>query len=420
VNCTSRMEAWWVAGVIVATLARVAVADLGTITFAQDMPCIWELDEGQPTSSGHADADLPVEFRVSASCSCGCQDLKYTWNFGDGTSAEGSPVTHTYGAKAGVRNVSVTAECLKDPPHTGKKGCGATAPGGVVVYVISGIQIDWIGQADEPHRLCFNTYPWCEAHALPDGLPEQSSDKIDWHLQVYTKHIKRANQHVTDMTLPNDDWPECNAGWGSGTINASIDGTLVEGQNDELVTGANSWISVDAEVLKFFDGEDDDSQNPSDDPNWYYYYTDALQNGPHFYDPDPPQGFEYGYVDASSLPVFIFICPEANDTHLRVVEDKYMNCFDRVVRHEAWHKSHAEHNYAEHGAMDIPDIDDPDEDGVCSGGCMCWGWEGVYGTDPEDNRTYGVCDDHEWIAREHEPHPDRTSIDWAHPGLQWE
>lgn len=403
---------WWmmVALVIVAQ-ATALCAETGTITISKCI--IREKDEENEITSGFADADLSVYFESEASCSCGCEDLEYEWDFGDDETDTGKDVSHVYGTSgAGDRSITLNVECTK---------CGATASdSSLTVTAISGIEVQYVGEDDDNDRLCFNAVTSVLAIALPAGVSDDAHDLIDWSLQIGSYILDKANNCAPDMSLPEANWPTYNFAWGEITLYVSIDGPHVADQEDELITGAASFITASQTIEKFFDGGDGDSQNPSADPNWYYYYTDALSNGPHTYE----AGVDYGVCHWATQPVHIHVGANGNDTHPRVPAMKYINLFNDIVAHESWHMSHRNHNYGSHGGTGtVPAANDGDQpygDDVCDSGCAAGGWEAAEGTDPTTPTTHGTVNDREWIARSKEPHTDHSNVDWAHPGNQWE
>ena len=379
--------------------------------------------------SGFADSGLGVYFRADATCTCSCTpDLTYTWYFGDTQSATGKNQTHVYSSNhAGNRYPLVIVEC---------NDCEAMVNSltlfPLCVSVIDGIRVDRIGDKTNPGndgRLCFNNERRVKATALPAGV--SGSGQIDWSVQVGTEILDVPNNAGSDLTtsptipeLEDGDWPTSNAApaWGAITLYISIDGPLVSGQEGEMtLTGAVSYVANDKSIKKFYEAEDDDCQNPSSDPNWYYYYTNALGNGPHSYD----SSAGYGGCLWLSQPTYVEIGPLANDVHPRVEDIEYINLFNDVALHEKWHKLHRDHNYDEHGGDGyVPAADESngaDDDDVCSSNCPDngGGWEAIYGTDFDDATTNGTTNDREWIAQQQEPHSDNTNKDWAHPGAQW-
>jgi hypothetical protein len=254
-----------------------AVYAAGTITITKAV--MVEKDApNQEVTSGYAQATLSVDFRGDANCTCCTPALTFTWNFGDGTSANGKNVSHVYGtAGAGNHAPWLSVTCT----------CGASnISGELFVAAIDAIRVDRIGDIENPGnngRLCFNTELRVAGTALPVGV--SGSDKIDWSAQVGTKdHIDQPN--TADGALPNlapADWPTWNGAWGADTLYISIDGPIVAGQENELkLTGAVSYISNNKSIKKFYNATT--SENPTDPPNWFYYYKSNQG------------GTEYGYT----------------------------------------------------------------------------------------------------------------------------
>ena len=158
-------------------------------------------------------------------------------------------------------------------------------------------------------------------------------------------------------------------------------------------------------------------------PNWYYYWTQALNNGPHNYD----ASVDYGVTRNEWGNAVIYIGANAyvtDGTLPRHPGVNYINAFGFIVSHEKWHQSHRTHNLNVHGGWDPSAAEDVDDDAVCdrepgdppghNGG-----WESQYGTDPNDQTTYGETIDREWIAQQQETNPNADSIDWANEGSQY-
>ena len=140
---------WWlVAALVVVAQGTALCGETGTITISKCI--IREKDEENEISFGFARAASAVFFEADASCSCGCEDLEYEWDFGDDTTSEVKNPDHVYGnAKGGDRSITLTVTCEE---------CGATAQDSTLeVVAISGIEVQYIGEEDDNHRLCFNT-----------------------------------------------------------------------------------------------------------------------------------------------------------------------------------------------------------------------------------------------------------------------
>ncbi len=376
-------------------------------------------------ASGYADADLSVDFKGDATCTCTCDDtnITYTWHFGDTTTANGKNASHTYGANgAGNRGPWLHAECT----------CGAIANSNALsVSAIDDIRVDRIGDKANPNengRLCFNRELRIAGIALPAGV--NGSDKIDWHVAVVAVDVDRANTATGVLpNLANNDWPASNAGWGAGTLYISIDGPHVAGQQNELkLTGAASFVSNPESIKKYFDGGDGDNQATNGgDPNWYFYYTQALANGPHTYAAAVNWGVTLWAAPRNPPAVAVQIGANANNQSPRWPAPCIgMNNFANIVQHEHWHRLHREHNYASHGANGLVAApNDPDGDHVCSAGCQAGGWEQANGTNANLAATFGGVVDREWIARQQETNTNHTGSDWAGDdgagggGAQW-
>ena len=384
----------------------------GTITV--DKYWIVDKDQGTPcpTGSGNADTGRAVRFLCEASCNCGQQNISYEWHFGDGVNQTVSTTTvdHTYGGNSGTRTVYAIVKCT----------CGASVQKeNLTVYAISGLSIVTAGSEN---RLCFNTHVGASARALPWNTGSEEPDKlIDWSILVTVPSIEVTNSSTATLTLQAGNWPAANNLWGEGkTLYCTINESTMFGgtQKDELVTGTAGHFSTTRTVEAFYNGNDDAFENPSDDPNWYYYYTNALDNGSHTYDAS--------LVDAgitSWATGAIRIGPTAND-------DSYIKNFANIVQHEQYHHLEVLHNHEYHGDdghvappydEDLDDAGNPKPDSVCSGGCQTGGWEPrtpPQPTDPLKFATYGIWDI-EYKAIGHQTNEEHRDLDWAHGGIRW-
>ncbi|MFB3882905.1 MAG: hypothetical protein ACE149_16695, partial [Armatimonadota bacterium] len=157
-------------------------------------------------------------------------------------------------------------------------------------------------------------------------------------------------------------------------------------------------------------------------PNWYYYWTQALSNGPHNYD----ASVDYGVTKLVGGAAVVYIGANAyvtDGTLPRHAGVNWIDAFGYVVSHEKWHQSHRTHNLSVHGGWNPSAAEDFDADGVCdrepgdppghNGG-----WEAANGTDPADATTNGTTPDREWIAQQHETNPNAGNVDWADEGSQ--
>ena len=243
-------------------VANVGRAETGEITI--DYAKIVEKDSDNLITSGYAQANHQVYFAASATCSCcSTDDLTYTWYFGDDRSANGQTVNHAYYASgAGTRFPTLCVEC---------NNCEALEmSSNMTVYVLTGIDCTRVGENDGNDRLCFNAHVQVEAEALPAGLPSKADELIDWSISIGSKDLCVPNDEDPALTLEPVDWPTYNLYWGSGWLSVTIDNPSIPGQDDELITGAASFLSDSRTVEKFYDATG--TQNPTSDPNWFYYY----------------------------------------------------------------------------------------------------------------------------------------------------
>lgn len=354
-------------------------------------------------TSGHAQANLSVDFVVEwNSDDHAGHGATITWNYGDGTT--GSSSSHTYAsAPAGTCNVSVEIECF----HQGI--LVNDSAGGLTVHVINGIEVTKVGgqAVGVNNRMSFNDACSAEGRVLPVGTP--GSDLIDWFVQVSLKYVVKLNGASPTMTLPDADWPQYNTSWGSGYLFVTIDGEFSNPSFDEdgeLLHGATAFLENTQTVKKFYNATG--TESPGNDPNWYYYYTDALNNGPHQYD----AGVNWGATSLANPPV-VSIGSNANGNSPRWPGATGINNFANIVQHEMWHRSNLQYNWNTHGQAVPPNGVNPDGDDLDAT------WEANIGTDPNKFATFGTLPDHEHGAQTAETNTNHSVEDWAHPGSQW-
>ncbi len=170
-------------------------------------------------------------------------------------------------------------------------------------------------------------------------------------------------------------------------------------------------ITKSVNVIYFFPAQG--RQNPSgSDPNWYYYWTDALgYTGQHVYD-SSLTGVYGDTIVNSATSWKIRIGPASyGATAISPTGNRYINGYKAVVLHEFWHRDHRVYNYRTYGTWgNLPLAVDPDRDDIDNV------WETMIGTNP--NIWNSTEEGAEWTELHgtygHE------SIDWAHSGSQWE
>ena len=155
-------------------------------------------------------------------------------------------------------------------------------------------------------------------------------------------------------------------------------------------------------------------------PNWYYYWTQALNNGPHIYN----ALVNYGRTVQPDAHIEIGANAYTQNGIPRHPNENYIDAFGIIVSHEQWHRSHRLHNINVHGGWNPPANEDIDGDVVCDRepadppGDHTGGWEAANGTDPNNPTTHGI-EDKEWIAQQNETDPNASALDWAFEGSQW-
>lgn len=263
---------------------------------------------------------------------------------------------------------------------------------GVTVNVIFDLEITLIrGVAvGSDNKMSFNNDNSVTAKVLPGSLGTACDGLLDYCVQVGVKFAMKRNQGATVAHLDLDaaDWPTANSAWGWGTVYTTInDG----GEGGELLHGARR-VPIDGKsVQKLFDGNDDKVQNPCADPNWYYYYSDALGNNLHTYKAATNYGKTLCFVTAPLVTTTIG--SNGNDDSPRFQGVTALSTFGNILEHEMFHRQHFFHNHAAHGDCSVlDDPNDPDGDIVCSGG-HAGDYEATYGTNPDNLTTFGETPD---------------------------
>lgn len=162
------------------------------------------------------------------------------------------------------------------------------------------------------------------------------------------------------------------------------------------------------------------TQNPSGAvPNWYFYWTAALGNGPHSY----VAGVDFGLTVPPNADIQIGANAYSAAGIPRHPTESFIDAFGIIVNHERWHRLHRLHNINRHGGWAPPPTEDIDGDQVCDREFLdapghTGGFEAIYGTNPNNPRTNGI-EEREWIAQQNETDPNASALDWARPGSQW-
>jgi hypothetical protein len=185
------------------------------------------------------------------------------------------------------------------------------------------------------------------------------------------------------------------------------------------VDGRPNCPGQDTQIVEIFFGKDDTNNPGGTDPNWYYYWSQALGvTGDHTYN-GALSTSNTTVTSATSWTIEIgsnASWPGGNPP----TGQTYINGFWATNLHEFWHRDHRVHNFSVHGAWSPPAAEDIDGDGICDRepsdpAGHTGGWEGIIGTDPnvtnsteaggnwaESNGVYG-----------------HQSKDWASPGSQF-
>jgi len=175
----------------------------------------------------------------------------------------------------------------------------------------------------------------------------------------------------------------------------------------------------DTQVVEIFFGKDYTNNPGGTNPNWYYYWSQALGvSGDHTYN-GALSTSKTTVTSATTWTIEIgsnASWPGGNPP----TGQTYINGFWATNLHEFWHRDHRVHNFSVHGAWSPPAAEDVDGDGICDRepgdpAGHTGGWEAMIGTDPnvansteagsnwaESNGVYG-----------------HQSKDWASPGSQF-
>ena len=137
--------------VVLACAALLLICRPAYATITITKVAIKDKTNGGEVAEGLADALLSVSFVSAATTDCEDPTLTYTWRFGDGTTATGQNVSHTYGA-GGAGNRKVWVEVIDN--------CGGSVTSvSLTVSAIAAIQVTQIGDIAAPAangRLCFD------------------------------------------------------------------------------------------------------------------------------------------------------------------------------------------------------------------------------------------------------------------------
>ncbi len=366
---------------------------------------------------GFAQSGFPVYFQAVAECECGCSEsLYYCWCYDEEGSSYMESANAYFVYSGGSYQPYVYVEC----PY-----CHSCDFVYVNLDVISGIEIYYAGISN---KICFNVYNSVGAQALPQGVV--SSELMDYGVEFQTNdwYMWYDQGDATNLNLPVGDWPISNSAWGAGTLwcgmNHPDDGY-------EFVTSPDYYVEDTEEIFKFYDGADTACQNPQGTslgyPNWYYYYTNALQqNNVHAFS-DSTSLVTTGRTMLNSGNIWIGIY--ANDTNTLWASRKYINSFSSIVQHELFHQLMIVHNIQNHASWyggtppGMNTSDDPDQDLLCSAGCSN-PFEPTFGTQANNaysHPTYSSYRDDEALAINWDfiNQQDYTNIDWAYPGNLW-
>lgn len=185
-----------------------------------------------------------------------------------------------------------------------------------------------------------------------------------------------------------------------------------------IIFGGNSISAATIEktvnVIYFF--PKNGTQNPSGNPNWFYYWSQGLSLSNLTYN----AGTNWGMADPATNTVYI------GDNAGYGPDPRHgltgIDCFYTIASHELRHLADFIAIRARYGVCcgpgTLPIADDPDRDGLPSF------------LDPYPNKVNGAGlpeysgvdawqGDWEYRARQGEPNIASPDIDWAHPGKQW-
>lgn len=373
---------------------------------------------GTPKGSGLADAKLSLDFVASATTDLENPALTYTWDFGDGTTATGATVSHTFGvSKGGERTVVLT---VSDTANN-------SATESFSISVFTGIRLVDVG---DNARLCFDAVRNVEGRALPDtnanggvALTSSVADLIDWYLLVCKGESVLVNDDSGTLS-PLTEFSATNSSWGANVLFVSIDGTSIEGQDGELnLTGTASFIGFNQDVHVFFDLRGD--QNSGNSPNWYYYWSQtSAQSGTNTYGrqtqcqwwivPDYPCTIGDSALTTTGESTGPY---GANANQVL----RYIDFFAFATRHEWQHHSQ---KVSWWGANGFDPNTDTDEDHIPDSveinlppiNLVPYNLQNAntFGQTYDDNEVACLTTQEEWDIGSAE------GEDWAYPGSQWE
>jgi len=196
----------------------------------------------------------------------------FKWKFGDGNTSNKKNPTHKYKI-GGVMIVTLTVKCDKND-----SGVSDTCE----VHVIKDIVIN---KPDEVFmgaifKMAFNNANFVKGRAKPLSLPDDCHNLIDWDLNK----IPFADANLKNKKEGNlkwdANWPSSNGKWGPGDALLATINKSRFGANDLDSTGE---LQASIKIAKFYDALSKEF-NPSNDPNWFFYYKDNEGGTDYVYD----------------------------------------------------------------------------------------------------------------------------------------
>lgn len=254
----------------------------------------------------------------------------------------------------------------------------------------------------------------CEAGIiLTDFNTEENRNKIEWEIpriEGSILFVDPVTKKGTRIKISYNGLPIDNMQFGDKTLRVKLE--------------TNSKKYDYSRIIKIFYPRDATNNPGKKDPNWYYYWSEALGvAGQHIYD-NTLSTSETTVYSATSWK--IKIAPNASwPAGNPPTGQKYIEGFWATNLHEFWHRDHRVHNFSVHGGWNPSTGFDYDADGICdhesgetspSVDGINKGWESKIGT--MWNKFNSTEEGGNWA--ELNGTYTHKSLDWAYPGSQWE
>lgn len=200
-------------------------------------------------------------------------DVSWSWNFGDGGTSTLRNPTHEFNT-GGVKTVTLTATVEDE----------ATDDDTCIVNVVASLIIDEV-ESRPSNKISFNNKCEVKGHVMPRDVSGLDA-KLDWEMNK----IAYADCNLKNSANGNlqwaANWPTQNSRWSEADEALVVSLDRKADQDADLDTALNDG-SIDAhkasiDCQKYYSATT--SENPTDDPNWFYYYKNYEGNTDYVYD----------------------------------------------------------------------------------------------------------------------------------------